>query len=122
MATIEENPTREVLNQPPALEGYNDGMADFASVNPERLLTAYQIQLYDIDFAVDEVQRVAARGARCVQITPFPTEFGLPDVCDRRYDRLWAALADSGLTVGCIGGCGGRLGPAVGRSAGSLSG
>ena len=55
-------------------------MADFASVDPLRLLTAYQIQLFDIDFAVKEVRRLAKRGARCVQIAPFPTEFGLPDV------------------------------------------
>ena len=82
-----------------ALRGYNDGMADFAAVSPERLLAAYQIQLYDIDFAVKEVERVAARGARCVQITPFPTEFGLADVHDRRYDPLWAALSDTGITV-----------------------
>ena len=82
-----------------ALQGYNDGMADFAAVSPERLLVAYQIQLYDIDFAVKEVERVAARGARCVQITPFPAEFGLADVHDGRYDPLWAALSDTGVTV-----------------------
>ena len=82
-----------------ALSGYNDGMADFASVEPSRLLTAYQLPLFDIDFAVREVERVGKRGARCVQITPFPTEFGLPDVHDRRYDPLWAALSDAGITV-----------------------
>ena len=82
-----------------ALQGYNNGMADFAAVSPERLLTAYQIQLHDIDFAVKEVERVAARGARCVQITPFPAEFGLADVYEERYDPLWAALSDTGMTV-----------------------
>jgi uncharacterized protein len=81
------------------LSGYNDSMADFASVDPLRLLSAYQIQLYDIDFAVKEVRRLAKRGARCVQITPFPTEFGLPDVFDKRYDPLWAELGDLGITV-----------------------
>src|SRR5262249_27761663 len=74
------------------LAGYNDAMADFAAVSPQRLLTAYQIQLFDVDFAVAEVERVASRGARCVQITPFPAEQGLPDIHDRSYDRLWAAL------------------------------
>ncbi|MBS0366895.1 MAG: amidohydrolase [Proteobacteria bacterium] len=82
-----------------ALSGYNDGMADFAAVDPLRLLTAYQIQLFDVDFAVQEVRRLAKRGARCVQITPFPTEQGLPDVHDRRYDPLWAELADSQITI-----------------------
>ena len=82
-----------------ALQGYNDGMADFASVDPLRLLTAYQIQLFDIDFAVSEVRRLATRGARCVQITPFPTEFGLPDVYDTRYDPLWSVLSETGITI-----------------------
>jgi predicted TIM-barrel fold metal-dependent hydrolase len=82
-----------------ALSGYNDGMADFASVEPSRLLTAYQLPLFDIDFAVREVQRVAKRGARCVQVTPFPTEQGLPDVHDPRYDPLWAALSEAGIAV-----------------------
>jgi predicted TIM-barrel fold metal-dependent hydrolase len=81
------------------LSGYNDAMADFAAVNPDRLLCAYQIPLYNIDFAVKEVQRVAARRARCVQVPPFPAEFGLPDFGDRRYDPLWAALSEAGLTV-----------------------
>jgi len=81
------------------LKGYNDSMADFAAVDPKRLLTAYQIQLFDIDFAVKEVQRMAARGATCVQITPFPAEHGLPDVQDKRYDRLWGAISETGLTI-----------------------
>lgn len=82
-----------------ALQGYNNAMADFASVDRLRLLTAYQIQLFDIDFAVSEAQRLARSGARCVQITPFPSEAGLPDVHDRRYDPLWAALSEAGITV-----------------------
>src|SRR5262249_20011858 len=82
-----------------ALVGYNTGMADFASVDPDRLLTAYQIPLYDIDFAVGEVNRLAKRHAHCVQIPPFPAELGQPDFHDKSYDRLWAALADTGLTI-----------------------
>jgi len=81
------------------LKGYNDSMADFAAVDPKRLLTAYQIQLFDVDFAVKEVERMAARGATCVQITPFPAEHGLPDVQDTRYDKLWGAISEAGLTI-----------------------
>jgi uncharacterized protein len=82
-----------------ALAGYNDGMADFASVDRQRLLVAYQIQLYDIPFAVREVNRLAQLGARCVQITPYPAELGLPDVHDQRYDPLWSVLEETGITV-----------------------
>lgn len=81
------------------LKGYNDSMADFASVDTKRLLTAYQIPLFDIDFAVKEVQRMAAHGATCVQLPSFPSEHGLPDVYDTRYDPLWSAISEAGLTV-----------------------
>src|SRR5579883_3544078 len=81
------------------MKGYNDSMADFASIDTRRLLTAYQIPLFDIDFAVAEVERMKKRGARCVQLPSFPTEFGLPDFHDSRYDRLWAAISDADLTI-----------------------
>jgi len=82
-----------------ALKGYNQAMVDFASVNSDRLLTAYQISLFDIPFAVSEVERLAREGARCVQLPTFPSEHGLPDVYDARYDPLWSAIGEAGLTV-----------------------
>ena len=82
-----------------ALRGYNDSMADFASINPNRLLCAYQLPLYDIDFAVAEVNRLAKLGARGMQMPIFPAELGLPDFHDKRYDRLWAALEETGITA-----------------------
>jgi len=82
-----------------ALKAYNQAMLDFASIAPKRLLSAYQIGLYDVDFAVSEVHRVAKGGARCVQVPTFPSERGLPDVNDPRYDPLWNAISDTGLAV-----------------------
>jgi predicted TIM-barrel fold metal-dependent hydrolase len=81
------------------LQYYNDGMADFASTDVNRLLTAYQLQLFDVPFCVAEVQRLAQKGARCVQIPPFPAALGLPDVHDPRYAPLWSALEETGITV-----------------------
>ncbi len=81
-------------------QGYNNAMADFASVDPVRLMTAYQLPLYDIDFAVKEVTRLARdKKARCVQLTPFPNDLGLPDFYDKRYEPLWATLQEAGLTI-----------------------
>ena len=80
--------------------GYNQSMADFASHNPDRLLCAYQLPLQDIDFAVQEVERLARdHKARCVQITPFPADMGLPDVHDKRYEPLWSVIQEAGLTI-----------------------
>ena len=41
----------------------------------------------------------AKRGARCVQITPFPSEFGLPDVHWRALRPAVGTLGDLGITV-----------------------
>jgi predicted TIM-barrel fold metal-dependent hydrolase len=78
---------------------YNNSMADFASLDNARLLTAYQIPLFDIPFAVQEVERLAKSGARCVQLPSYPTEYGVPDVHDKRYDPLWAAISEAELTI-----------------------
>jgi len=67
------------------LGAFNQAMVDFASVAPKRLLAAYQIALYDVDFAVSEVHRLAKAGARCVQVPTFPSDRGLPDVHHPRY-------------------------------------
>src|SRR3546814_20226695 len=63
-------------------------------------MTAYQLSLYDIDFALKEVERLASdKNARCVQLTPFPSELGLPDFYDARYAPLWSLIEESGLTI-----------------------
>jgi predicted TIM-barrel fold metal-dependent hydrolase len=81
------------------LKGFNDAMSDFASIDRNRLLTAYQIMPFDIDLSVREVYRVAERGGRCVQIPPFPAEYGLPDFYRHSYDPLWGAIQETGMTI-----------------------
>ncbi len=81
-------------------KGYNDGMRDFAAHNPDRLLCAYQLPLNDVDFAVKEVTRLARDNkARCVQITPFPSDLGLPDYHDPIYIPLWKTIEETGVTI-----------------------
>ena len=82
-----------------AIKGFNQAMADFAAHDPVRLLTAYQMPLADIPFAVGEVERLAAQGARCIQVHPYPAELGLPDFHDSYYDALWSAASEHNLVV-----------------------
>src|SRR3954454_2331009 len=49
----------------------NDAMHEFGSVDPTRLIVSYQIPIHDIDFAVKEVQRVAALGGKSLQLPVF---------------------------------------------------
>ncbi|MCU1428484.1 MAG: amidohydrolase 2 [Actinomycetia bacterium] len=82
-----------------ASEAFNRVMADFASADPKRLVPAYQVPLLDIDFAVKQVEALAAQGARAVHIPTFPSEVGLPEYHDERYDPLWATIAEADMSI-----------------------
>jgi predicted TIM-barrel fold metal-dependent hydrolase len=86
---------------PEATRAFNDTLADYGSVDPKRLIVSYQIPIHDIDTAVAEVERVAAFGGKSLQLPVFPTELGLPDYVDARYDRLWSAIQATGLPICC---------------------
>ena len=78
---------------------FNDSLADFVAVNPDRLVASYQLPIIDIDHAVEEVHRLAALGARSVQLPNYPIELGFPPYHDAAYNPLWAALSETNLTI-----------------------
>jgi len=84
-----------------ATRAFNDVLADFSAADPGRLVVSYQIPIHDVGFAVAEVERVAAAGGKSLQLPVFPTELGLPDYYDRRYDPLWSAVSQAGLPICC---------------------
>jgi predicted TIM-barrel fold metal-dependent hydrolase len=86
---------------PDATRAFNDVMSEFASADPARLLVSYQIPIGDIEYAVTEVQRVAAMGGKSLQLPVFPTELGLPDYFHERYWPLWSAIEETGLPICC---------------------
>jgi predicted TIM-barrel fold metal-dependent hydrolase len=81
------------------LSGFNDAVGDFAATNPDRLLCAYQIMPYDIQWALKEVDRVLAKGARCVQIPAYPADYGMKDYYHDEYRPLLAKIQEAGLVV-----------------------
>ena len=82
-----------------ASEAFNRVLLDFAGVDRARLVPAYQVPLIDIDYAVKQVRALAAEGARAVHIPTFPSEVGLPEYHDERYDPVWAEIADAGMSI-----------------------
>jgi len=78
---------------------YNDSLYEFASVDPKRILITYQMPLIDVEYAVAEVHRLADLGARSIQIPNFPSEVGMPDYHDERYEPLWHAFEETGVVV-----------------------
>lgn len=83
----------------PCATAYNDALAAFAAVDPKRILITYQLPLIDVDYAASEVRRLAGLGARSIQIPNFPSEVGMPDYHDLRYEKLWYAFAETGVVV-----------------------
>jgi predicted TIM-barrel fold metal-dependent hydrolase len=82
-----------------ATRAFNDALHDWASVDPRRLVVSYQIPINDIDFAVQEVKRVAAFGGKSLQLPVYPSEAGLPEYFDERYVPLWSTIQEIGLPV-----------------------
>jgi predicted TIM-barrel fold metal-dependent hydrolase len=82
-----------------ASDAFNRVLLEFASVDSNRLLPAYQVPLIDIGYAVKQVQALAAEGARAVHIPTFPAEVGLPEYHDQRYDPVWAAISETGMAI-----------------------
>ena len=83
----------------PISRAFTDHMADFAATDPNRLIVSYQVPIIDIDYAVSEVERLADLGARSVHLPNFPSEVGLPDYHDERYDRLWGVLQETRISI-----------------------
>jgi predicted TIM-barrel fold metal-dependent hydrolase len=83
----------------PISRAFTDELAEFAAHDPDRLAVSYQVPLIDIDYAVSEVLRLAALGARSVHLPNFPSELGLPDYHQPHYDPLWAVLSETGLSI-----------------------
>ncbi|MCU1401393.1 MAG: putative metal-dependent hydrolase, TIM-barrel fold [Acidimicrobiales bacterium] len=82
-----------------AVRGFNDALHEFSSADPARLIVSYQIPIHDIDLAVAEVKRVAALGARSLQLPVFPAEVGEQDYFHVRYEPLFALIEEIGLPI-----------------------
>jgi predicted TIM-barrel fold metal-dependent hydrolase len=78
---------------------FNDHLAEFAAVDSKRLVVSYQLPIIEIDHAVSEVHRLAALGARSVQLPNYPSELGFADYHDERYEPLWSTLEETGISI-----------------------
>jgi uncharacterized protein len=82
-----------------AVEIYNDGMAEIQADSGNRLLPLPLMPAWSVDTCVAEARRVAALGARGVNMTSDPHDLGAPDLADPAWDRLWEVCTELGLPV-----------------------
>jgi len=81
------------------LSGFHDVIGDFAATNPKRLPCADRIMPFDIDWALQEVDRIIGKGARCIQLPTYPNEYGLKHFHDESYRPPFAKIEDAGLVI-----------------------
>ena len=94
LAEITEGATESV-------RAFNDVLHEFAAPDPDRLVVSYQVPIHDVDLALVEVERVVGLGAKSLQLPVFPSEFGLPEYHDERYEPLLALIESTGLPICC---------------------
>jgi predicted TIM-barrel fold metal-dependent hydrolase len=81
------------------VELYNDGMAQIQADSGNRLLPLPLMPAWDVDACVAEAKRVAAQGARGVNMTSDPDDLGAPDLASTAWDPLWEACTELRLPV-----------------------
>ncbi len=81
------------------IELYNDQMAEIQAESGNRLLPMPLMPAWDVDTCIAEAKRVAALGARGVNMTCDPQDIGAPDLANRAWDPFWATCSELQLPV-----------------------
>jgi len=81
------------------IELYNDQMAEIQAESGNRLLPMPLMPAWDVDTCIAEAKRVAALGARGVNMTSDPQDLGAPDLANRAWDPFWETCTDLELPV-----------------------
>jgi predicted TIM-barrel fold metal-dependent hydrolase len=82
------------------VEAYNDWtVEEWCGSSGGRLVPLCLVPLWDVELAVAEVRRNAARGVRGVAFSELPAYLGLPSLHSRYWDPLFAACEETGTVV-----------------------
>lgn len=82
------------------VRAWNDFSIDeWSAAAPGRFVPLAILPLWDIDLAVTELQRVAAKGARTVSFPDSPVPLGLPSFHHDHWGPLWDVFEDTGIPV-----------------------
>jgi predicted TIM-barrel fold metal-dependent hydrolase len=84
------------------VKAYNDYMIEeWCADSGGALLPLCIIPLWDVDLAVEEINRNAARGCRAICFSEIPPNLGLPSIHTGYWDPMFAACQDT-RTVVCM--------------------
>jgi predicted TIM-barrel fold metal-dependent hydrolase len=72
---------------------------DWGYCYKDRIFAVPLMSLLDLEFAVEELERVLDLGARVIHLRPGPQ--GRRSPADPYFDPFWARVAEAGVTVAC---------------------
>ena len=78
------------------IQAYNDFLVDFAAEAPGRFIPVTGLPFWDLDLTLAEIERCAALGHKGIVFTQDPSYFGLPQLTDRHWDRMWRSAEEKG--------------------------
>jgi predicted TIM-barrel fold metal-dependent hydrolase len=81
------------------VRAYNDFLTDWCSVAPDRLIAVTALPFWDVDLAVEELQRCVGNGHRAVNFCNQPQDFGQAPLAHSHWDPIWAAAQEAGVSV-----------------------
>lgn len=82
------------------VQAWNDFSIDeWSATDPERYVPLAILPVWDIDLAVAELRRVAAKGARTVSFPDSPVPLGLPSFHSDYWGPLWDVAEDTGIPI-----------------------
>ena len=81
------------------VRAYNDFLTDWCSIAPDRLIAITALPFWDVELAVEELQRCAAKGHRAINFCNQPQEYGQPPLAHSHWDPIWAAAQEVGIPV-----------------------
>ena len=81
------------------VRAYNDFMTDWCSADRKRLIPLTATPFWDLDFALEEIERCAKLGHKGILFTWQPEGFGHPHLADPYWDPLWRLCTEYELPI-----------------------
>lgn len=81
------------------VQAYNDFLSEYCQTAPGRFIPVAALPFWDVELSIKELHRALDQGHRGVIFSGVPDAWGQPDLTDRYWDRLWAAIQEAGVPV-----------------------
>lgn len=81
------------------VKAYNDFLTDWQSVAPDRYVPIMMLPFWDLEETAKEIDRAAANGHKGIVFPARMDDFGLPELSNSHWDRVWAQAQDMDLSI-----------------------